>query len=44
MNYFAAAFTLFYILKMVSVYASNYDYWENKAFGANSVRYVKNLK
>ena len=42
MNYFAVAFTVFYIVKLVSVYSSNYEYWENKAFGANSVRVIKN--
>jgi len=36
MNYIAALLACYYIVKFVSVYRSNYHYWENKAFAANS--------
>lgn len=42
MNYFAAFFIAFYISTAIKSYFNNYQYWENKAFGANSVRFVKN--
>ena len=42
MNYFGSFIVAIYISKLLQAYFNNFQYWENKAFAANSARSIKN--
>lgn len=41
MNYIVLSLSCYYVIKFVSLYFTNYHYWENKTFAANSGRKKK---